>query len=687
MNIKFGMDNYLVRYLKRFLNSQYGRSNKILGKFQKEDLQDLINYLNLPNVKPMTEVQREIIELFPQLHTLFSIQLKDDVIVYASKQLSTECSEYIHNQLNNINNYCLSVGWELDDTYDWYDTNMDINSDGVIDAKDREIIYNIANGIQQYDPIITKKADINLDGLVNEEDIRIFDNYISTTRLYITIKKSARKNYFPNKDMLVFVNQFDGSFMYNYAIRNGEGYDNLPHIDSTESHKIALYKCKPGQKITIAHNSNKTEHLVIGCSSATLRNNIPSFILQNVQEIDLKPGEGYQYTTTSKAEGTGYNANYVCIQCPSDYSALSGYQTATVLLRRGDINFDGKIDMIDYHLLARYTAEGPGSEELHWNPTPKQLAVMDIPIPGVDGKASTDGIIDVNDAIELYKFITGQSTQTSLGLASYTYNTTNSKDTNGDNVENLLIIDGHYDRTVNIPFEEFTSNDWIIHEKFFNYLLGMSIHKYSDSEDITYVQKLLKERYPEHYYDKNYFYPGKYSDDLRDLVKEFQESMVYYDTGDLNRDGKINGDDLILERSVIEYLNSDINGDGYITQEDFTLLSNYLNGTGTLTPKQLEKADINFDGVIDNKDLAIIQEYLQGERNAVSKTQINRADINKDGTVNKLDYQLLQAEVNGTTNNLKNYNITFMLGWVDVQTEATMEQDINFNENISEVSK
>lgn len=687
MNIKFGMDNYLVRYLKRFLNNEYGRSNKILGKFQKEDLYTLISYLNLPNVKLMTEVQREIVQLFPELHSLFSIQLKDDEIVYASKQLSMECSEYIHRKLNDIRNYCLSVGWELGDTFDWFDTNMDINLDGVVDAQDREIIYNIANGIQQYDSEITKRADINLDGLVNDEDLEVFDNYILNTRLYITIKKSSRKNYFPNKDMLVFVNQFDGSFMYNYAIRNGEGYDNLPHPDTSKTHKIALYKCKPGQKITIAHSSNKTEHLVIGCSSATLRDNIPSFILQNVQELDLKPGEGYQYTTTSKADGTGYNANYVCIQCPSDYNSLSGYEQGEMLLRVGDINFDGKIDMIDYHLLARYTAEGPGSEELHWNPTPKQLAVMDIPIPGVDGKASKDGIIDVNDARELYKFITGQSSQPSLGYVTYKYDTTDSIQGTGDNVENLLIIDGHYSRDVNIPFSEFTENDWVIHDKFFNYLLGIAIHKYSDSEDITYLQKLLKDKYPEHSYDKSYFYPGKYSDNMRNLVTQFQESVVYYDIGDLNRDGKINRDDLILERSVIEYLNSDINGDGYITQEDFTLLSNYLNGTGSLTEKQLQKADVNFDGVIDSKDLAIIQEYLNNERNLVSKTQINRADINKDGTVNKLDYQLLESEVDGTTKNLRNYNISFMLGWLDVQSEAILEQDVNMSENISEVSK
>ena len=40
MNIKFGMDNFYVRYLKRFLHQELNQdSNNILGKFDKKDLQ------------------------------------------------------------------------------------------------------------------------------------------------------------------------------------------------------------------------------------------------------------------------------------------------------------------------------------------------------------------------------------------------------------------------------------------------------------------------------------------------------------------------------------------------------------------------------------------------------------------------------------------------------------------------
>ena len=68
-------------------------------------------------------------------------------------------------------------------------------------------------------------------------------------------------------------------------------------------------------------------------------------------------------------------------------------------------------------------------------------------------------------------------------------------------------------------------------------------------------------------------------------------------------------------------------------------------------------------------------------------TRKNKADINKDGKWNADDYTALENEINGITNNLTNFNITFMIGWCDVQTEALLEQNYNQLEQISEVSK
>ena len=665
MNIKFGMDNFYTKYLKRFLNSQLSESTAILGDFDKTDLSLLIKYLNLPNVKNMFEVNKEIIVKFPELNTLFNTYLSDNKITWTGKVISKECSEFIINNLDNIQQYCESVGWEMGNITEWIDTSKDINNDGKIDNEDRNILNNIIyNGIE-YPEDIMKRADLNLDGLVNQEDLDLLDSYMLNNRLQINIAQTNRLNYFPNEDMMVFVNQFDGTFLYNYAIRNGLDTDDKPHYDDTHLYKIALYKCTPGQKITIAHNSPNLVHLIMGCSYANLKQNITNEILQNVVEIDLNPGEGYQYTCTSVNDGTGYDANWVCIQCPSNYNDLSGTEETTLILEKGDLNFDAKIDMEDYVLLANYTATGPGSEFLHWDATPKQLAVMDL---------NDDGKIDVKDAIVLYNFLQGDPTYPDLGLTHYTYNTVIDKDSESDNVENFLIINGHYDNTVNIPFRDFVNDDWVIHEKFFNYLLDMSIHEYSDSENISYLQKLLKEAYPEHSYDPSFFYPGNYSENMKNIMKDYQRSKTHYVQGDLNRDNKLDKVDLQLLR---EYLDDE-------NVKKYNTILQYLNGEITLTPEQIKELDSDNNGVIDTTDRDYYNNIIA---ETYSGTFRYRADCNQDGNINELDYTLLEQNVNGENDLLKIYDITFMLGWCDVQTEALLEQDYNISGNISEVSK
>ena len=70
---------------------------------------------------------------------------------------------------------------------------------------------------------IMKKADLNMDGFINQEDITLLDNYLVEYRISLVIASEGRKNIFPNEDMKVFVNMFNGDFMYDYAIRDDEG--------------------------------------------------------------------------------------------------------------------------------------------------------------------------------------------------------------------------------------------------------------------------------------------------------------------------------------------------------------------------------------------------------------------------------------------------------------------------------
>lgn len=675
MNIKFGMDNFYVRYLKKFLNQELGTPSALLGAFDKNDLKQLITYLNLPNVKTMFEVQKEIAQQFPELDSLFGKKLKDNEILYTSINIDSQTSEFLKNNIDKIRDFCESVGWELISIMDWVDLSKDINNDGSVDREDRQILSNIING-QHYDDITLRRADLNLDGFVNSTDLSILDNYLSTGKLTLEIKQTNRKNYFPNKDMLIFVNQFDGTFLYNCAFRDTDGYDD--YIHTNEFYKIGLYECTPGQKITISHNSTQPVHLVIGSSPATLKSNVTEFMLNNVIEIDLKSGDYVQYTCSSREDGTGFDAHYVCIQCPSNYGNLSGQKTTTLMLDTGDINFDGKIDMEDYHLLARYTASGPSADSYKWEPTAKQLAVMNV------RKDETSPGVDIRDAQYLYRFIQGDPAIPSLG---YTYFdiTENSDYEMGDNVENLLIIDGHYNTETNIPFMEFVTDGWVIHEKFFNYLLGMAIHNYSTSSDITYLQKLLQEYYPNHVYDPNFFYPGRYNDDMRNLLKKYQTEKISYTTGDLNKDNMLTTADLQLLRNYLD------------DSADYTKVQKYIDNPeqNPLTEEEILRLDRNGDGIINTLDLNILNEELTDN---YSPQLRSRADINGDGYTDESDYIALKniIEYGSTTIiqngierkiDLKNYDITFILGWLDVQTEALIETDYNPYGLISEVSK
>lgn len=387
--------------------------------------------------------------------------------------------------------------------------------------------------------------------------------------------------------------------------------------------------------------------------------------------LNLILGESYQYTC-SKADGSSIlDAHYLCIQCPSTYGELTGHKTKTITLDIGDINFDGKIDMEDYNLLARYTAEGPEEEveKLRWTPTPKQLAVMNCRQDTEYHKEH----INVDDAIYLYNYIKGIGGITSLGTVFYDIDVVSDYE-EGLNVSNLLIIDGHYDSSVNIPFMDFVSDDWIIHEKFFNYLLGMAIHKYSNSEDITYLQKLLKEAYPEHSYDKNFFYAGSFSDNMRSILKEYQCSKVSYTTGDLNKDNKLTNEDLVMLRNYIDDSSS------------LTLIEKYLTDPEKypLTAEQITSLDKDGDGVITDTDRQAWDKEIGKLYSSLLRA---RADINGDGFVDEIDYNLLKSEIEGKTDKLKEYDITFALGWLDVQTEAILESDVNAYGLISEVNK
>ena len=174
-----------------------------------------------------------------------------------------------------------------------------------------------------------------------------------------------------------------------------------------------------------------------------------------------------------------------------------------------------------------------------------------------------------------------------------------------------------------------------------------------------------------------------YSDNMREIVREYQKRQIYYTTGDLNSDNKITNADLEILRNYID------------DSRDYTMAQKYVADPehNPLSPEDIARLDRNGNGVVDEKDVETLRDELINVKKYTGLL-ILRADINGDGYVDEQDYIALQDVINqgyfikdGKRVTLKNYNIPFILGWIDVQTEAMLEKDYNSFGNISEVSK
>ena len=116
-----------------------------------------------------------------------------------------------------------------------------------------------------------------------------------------------------------------------------------------------------------------------------------------------------------------------------------------------------------------------------------------------------------------------------------------------------------------------------------------------------------------------------------------------------------------------------------------------------LSDEDIKRLDRDNDNKITKKDLDIFDELLNSKYSGLLRV---RADINGDTYVDEEDYIALQEILEqGYTIvydkiskkdkkiDLKQYNIPFILGYCDVQTEAIIEADLNSKGLISEVSK
>lgn len=144
-----------------------------------------------------------------------------------------------------------------------------------------------------------------------------------------------------------------------------------------------------------------------------------------------------------------------------------------------------------------------------------------------------------------------------------------------------------------------------------------------------------------------------------DICKILLMKIPIYDNvmlGDVNLDGQVNNDDLLLIQGFLQGKNAltskqlqaaDMNNDGEVMTTDYVLLKNQLIS-------QYQLGDVNMDGVIDQKDLTLLRNYLENSQNYPLNTiQLALADVTKDGSVNSADLNKLNKYLLGEIDSLE----------------------------------
>lgn len=431
-NIRFNDKSLAVSYIQAFLRENYSTNVLPTNTYDLQTHEALINYLQQPNVEDLSTAEGIFKERYPELTKMFVLNREQDSLIFTSKVINKATSDFISQNIDDIKQLSKSIGWEVESYNDYVNYSLDINGDDSVDNVDRSMLQRYIETRSGLTRKQVQIADFNTDGRVDNEDYAILIDFISNGKLYISFKAQDRENYFPNKDILKFVNLFTNEFYFYKAIRSddGQGGDDKVHDDLTGKYKICIVKCKPGTTYTITHSSSVSQRLVIG-SMTTNKRNIELSKLLNVVDTTVAPGNAILYTTSSHNDGpTALDAQYILIQCLSNIEDYSKLDEVVVPLALGDINLDGKIDNLDKKILSDYLYY-PQEDSRRPSLTKRQLAACDI---------NNDGKITQEDLEWLDEFLKGD--RPSLGTVEYKYYVP--KEINKINdVASLLIMEGN----------------------------------------------------------------------------------------------------------------------------------------------------------------------------------------------------------------------------------------------------
>ena len=485
--INFGDSGLCVQYIQNFLKDNYDRTIHLSDEYDKETHKALINYLRLPEILDSYTIKDRLIEKYtfreedpPNLLIdgggiwNFDFEITPKEITFYTRDIN-KCFDggikFLLQYIDDINDYCKQNGWYVS-SYTSF-----LNSPKSIENK----------------------------------------------KIKFTIKQENRKQLLPCKDIINMINFSTEEYLLNKCFLDE---NNAFHgfIQYSKYYKIAYIKAYPGDTFTISHGYKTPCEMAIAYTEQNLSelkndmgyvNNIISRMSKSTLGV-VNPGEYQVYSIPNDC-----NCTYLLIQVP--YEDIVSYNSSKTTILLGDINLDGKItfdendENSDYSLLKKYVNEleiGKSSFKL----SNEQLIAANL---NKDVDINGNPIIDIND-VRIFKsqIDSFMSLGTPIDFGTATYEKKLNL-TESDNNKLLIIYgdieQGNVNNVLNIPIDEFQQNPWSIHDEFLSYLLGSTIHKYSDFRDIEWLQEKIKLYQPQY----NELEWGKYDEPKDYILNEY----------------------------------------------------------------------------------------------------------------------------------------------------------------------
>ncbi len=380
-------------------------------------------------------------------------------------------------------------------------------------------------------------------------------------------------------------------------------------------------------------------------------------------------------------------------------SVSDNYETVReTAYRIGDVNKDGKINIVDADDLQKYVSELVEFDDY-------QTKLADV---------NQDGVVNVVDHSVLRKYVSETISGTigtthsigkyicNEGTISGRYcvykraiNSNNSNENNSETSETVREVAyriGDVNKDGNINIVDADELQRYVGElaEFDEYQIKLAdVNKDGNVNvvDQTTLRKYVSESAngtigPTHYIGEYICNEGNPTDGYC-TVKKAAINIKY---GDVNKDGTVNNlDKVYLTRYLANFKdytldetqkrNADVNSDGKIDDIDRIILTRHLakwneykdlpyKGTVEEDNANIKYGDVNKDGTVNNLDKVYLTRYLANFKDyTLDETQKRNADVNSDGKIDDIDRIIL-------TRHLAKWN-----EYKDLPYKGTVEED------------